>query len=205
MANAADIAELRRLTDAPVMECRALLDEAGSVAAALTLWRERRGTPVTWIMDMGGHGPDHFMEITFDGDPRALVRAVDTAGYSRAEFDRHPFSEFRPRHAVQAMDLYVDDYHFDRLVANLRGTASTNLWTYQVMTAAPGILWIEHGYGSTGPAQLESEMRVIAAAAVGPVPRVRSWSIEYGGQGYSHGVVKAGGSASELRAYLGLG
>lgn len=199
-----DIAELRRLTDAPVMECRALLDEAGGdVAAALKLWRERRGIPVTWLMDMGGNGPDHFMEIVLDGDPRPLIRSIDTAGFVRAELERPTISEFRAPHPAPAMDLYVDTHHSDALFANLRGDASRNLWIYRIMTAAPGIFWIEHGYGSVDADQLESEMRVIAALAR-TGPRIRSWSIEYGGQGYNHGVVKAGTSAEDLRRYLGL-
>lgn len=153
----------------------------------------------SWIALAEQGGPDHFMELVFDGE---LVRALDTTGFIRTELcDAAMFSELRAELPCVSFDLYADVAHNDQLLANLRGTTRTNLWSYQTMMVGAGRVWIEHGYASSSPDVLAVEARVLELAVTGSA-RLVSWSIEHGGQGHPHGVVRAGTSAAALAAAL---
>ncbi|APR82587.1 Hypothetical protein A7982_07936 [Minicystis rosea] len=156
----------------------------------------------SWIDLVEHGGPDHFMELVFDRDVGALVRALDTTGFIRTELgDAAMFSELRAELPCATFDLYADVAHNDALLANLRGITRTNLWSYQTMMVGAGRVWIEHGYGSSSPDVLAVEARVLELAATGAA-RLVSWSIEHGGQGHPHGVARAGASAVDLAAAL---
>jgi hypothetical protein len=206
---AALIAELRRLTGASVMECRRVLEETrGDLeSAARVLRAARRDGPPDWMHALRDQGPDHFMEVTVapaDAEAlRDLARAVDPSGFVRTEISgRGMFSEFRP--PIEAtFDLYCDAHHNGALLGNIRGTASTNIWTCQTLMVGAARLWIEHGYGSSGPETLAGEMRLLSRLAEGVGPAITGWSVEFGGQGHTHGVAAAGTTGTQLAAYLG--
>lgn len=190
------LADLARLTGRPAMECRRALETAGGDFEAAR--RALKPAPATWVEVVGSNGPDHFMEILVAGDPRPLVRTLPMAGFVRTERPGPIHSELRGGIDVESYDLYVDAYHHADILANFEGRASKNIWTYSIVDAAPGLVWIEHGYGSADPSCLASEMELIRALLEAGAPEIRSWSIEGGGQGYGQVVAASGVGAASL-------
>jgi hypothetical protein len=157
----------------------------------------------SWTALVGDHGPDHFMELVFDRDPRAQVRAFDTSGFVRTALAGQPmFSSFRGELGCAAFDLLVDELHSERLLGILAGTLRENLWHYATVLVGADRIWIEHGYGWSSPDTNAAEQRLLAWAVQAGSGLV-SWSIEYGGQGYPETVARAGSSAADLAAALG--
>lgn len=157
----------------------------------------------TWVRLLGSDGPDHFMELVFDHDVRGLVGALDMTGFVRTEITGQPmFSEVRRELACDGFDLYADAHNHAALLANLLGKGDTNLWTCETVLVGGHRVWIEHGYGTTSPLTLGAEMRLLEHVVAHPAGLV-SWSVEYGGQGYPHGIAIAGSSAAELASALG--
>jgi len=165
---------------------------------------------VDWIEFVSAHGPDHFASFEFraedDARIRELLRGLELPGFRRKEIVGQPMtSEFRAPLQPELFDFYVDAHHHDALVANMLGTARQNIWIYTVMSVGAGQLWIEHGFGDPDAACVEAETRALDALTRSPDLALGKWSLEWGGQGYDHGVGREGSGAAALREALKLG
>ncbi len=157
-------------------------------------------------IDGNKHGPDVFMELVFapgdDARVRALIKATEVCGgVGRTVAGERMWCEFRSVEAA-SFDMYVDDRNAEKVFGNISGKHSVNVWIYGGIHAGAGRVWFEQGYGDY--ALLEAQMRILKALAEAGAPAVTSWSIEYGGQGYTGGVLKSGTSTASLRDYLGI-
>jgi hypothetical protein len=164
---------------------------------------------VRWVELLNGRGPDQFLELCLRGDDERLRAVVcDAVGdqFHRTtmagELMATPFRV--PKKAPSGWDFYGDPHSHRDLVSTLRGTARKNNWAFCSLWCGAQTLWLEHGYSFSTPACDGAETQVLELLTRASWLTVDSWSIEWGGQGYAHGVARSGTDAASLRAALRL-
>ncbi len=198
---------LHRRTRLPHRACHAALVEGlGDVELAL-VWLREQGHLANrnWLWEQGDLGPDAFCElrVTQAVDLRDVVAAIAPLGMTRVDDPGPMTSGFRAPVAT-ARDLWLDRASALTLTANRRGEAGASLWGYASISVSRERLWLENGFGYAPPECVAAQVDVLAAVARRCGAAVASWSVEYGGQGYTIQRVAGGRTARSLADYVGF-
>lgn len=150
----------------------------------------------SWFHEIGGNGPDWFLQIKVGSAAIARVRAAVRA-LTLADLRRYT----EVKDGVE-LDHYVNQHRLRDFVANLEGHGRTNIWIYNWIQIGRGAVAFERGYSGQGGGATTDEQRVIAAILADRAVAIERWSVGAGGQGYDWVDIAEGADAGSLIEYL---
>ena len=147
-------------------------------------------------------GPDFIFQAAFL-PTNALADAVRS-------FDFQHFSHYalqdqycRQHSQTCSYDIYVDRQNAERLIGNIEGRHTVNIWVYHSIEVCGESLSIERGYGGYGDPFASEERALLRWLIDQPQLELQTWQALTGGDGYAYTELARGSSAAELLDYLG--
>ncbi len=154
-----------------------------------------------WEVELNRTGPDYLFFATFkptDAPQLAeLVRKHSLPGFKHYRATNSPC--WLHNHNA-TYDLYIDEYHYEQMVANIEGKNPGNVWIYNIITVCESDLKIERGYGGSVGGEVETDF--IVKLSQSPNLTMVKWAVVYGGDGYNYTNMATGTSTAELLDYL---
>lgn len=138
-----------------------------------------------WEIELNRSGPDYLFFATFK-PAEALQLAELVSQHSLPGFKHY--------------DLYIDEYHYEQVVANIENKNPGNVWIYNIITVCGSDLKIERGYGGAKEGEVETDL--IIKLSQSPNLTMIKWAVVYGGNGYDYTYIATGISTAELLDYL---
>lgn len=154
-----------------------------------------------WEIELHRTGPDYLFFATFE-----LTEAPQLASLVR----QHTLPGFKYYRATNCFcwlhnhsanyDLYIDEYHYEQMVANIEGKGAENVWIYNTIAVCGSDLKIERGYGGSVGGEVETDL--IIKLSHSPNLTMVKWAVVYGGNGYNYTQMANGMREAQLLDYL---
>ncbi|MBW4621626.1 MAG: hypothetical protein KME17_19970 [Cyanosarcina radialis HA8281-LM2] len=155
-----------------------------------------------WEIEANQTGPDYLFFADFN--PNQAQRLAELVR-------QHPLPGFKYYRAIDRLcelhhhkatyDLYIDEYCYESIVAQIEGKKVGNVWIYDLITVCGADLKIQRGYGG-GSLGGDVETDLIVKLLQAEDLAIAKWEIIYGGVGYDYKDMATGTSAVELLDYL---
>ncbi|MFB2970456.1 hypothetical protein ACE1CD_15905 [Aerosakkonema sp. BLCC-F183] len=154
-----------------------------------------------WEIELNRAGPDYLFLATFK--PSEGLQLAEEVRQQPLPGFKHYTATNSPcwlHNHNASYDLYMDEYHYEQLVANIEGKNAANIWIYNIITVCGCDLKIERGYGGSLGGEVETDL--ILKLSHSPNLTIVKWAVVCGGNGYNYTDMATGTSTAELLDYL---